>query len=221
MRASAGGFVSATHDALVLSLDDARAVGLQPGYLDALSGRYQQLCGTAAPLRAEDLFLTRYHTVGTRIGREWYASATAPVGRFTTTFSYETYGLTAFGVPAVAGRTTLIAGAQLPGIPLHRASGLFSGRSGALEYAVGAQAVSGNNAAGLPGYVTFSAGLREQLHGGQLTLAAQNLGGTRAGWYASSALAAGVATTGGSVFAPAVPLVPVWSLKYDFGAVAH
>jgi hypothetical protein len=218
---TAGGFYAVTTHALAPALE-SNAVALPAGYLDLVERSHAQLCGGAPGLSAADLFLTRYHTVGRRVGAEWYLSQTTRSGAFALTTSFERYALVAHGVPVPSPGvvTTLVEGAQALGVPLERASAILSVNRRGLAAALGLQYVSGNNAAHLPAHLTASVGAQAPLGRGTLTLSGRNALHGYAGAFASPRYAEGFATTLGPVFPLATPIQPTWTLRYEFATHA-
>ncbi|HTD36763.1 MAG TPA: hypothetical protein VK669_04550 [Candidatus Limnocylindrales bacterium] len=215
VQVTAGGFASVTTNALAAAAD-AGAVDLPAGYLDALGTGYRSVCGAGA-LAASDVYLTRYVTVPRRVGREWYTTATAQLGALTGTASYETYSAYALGVPAPGpgAVSTLVDGAQLWNVPLHRASVLLAYPTARFTAAAGATYVSANNALHLPAYVSGSAGVRVRAGSGFLTLSRQHLFGGSTGIFTAARYAASTATTGRPVQFLGTPVEPAWTLRYD------
>ena len=122
-------------------------------------------------------------------------------------------------VPAPGfGVTSLIANAQLDGVPLHRAHAVLSRRAGNAIASLAAQYVDGHNAAHLPGHVTVAAGLQLQLGrnlgAGTLAISVQNLFHAYAGDVASPRYALPVASTGAPIGVLATPVTPAWRVRY-------
>jgi len=117
-------------------------------------------------------------------------------------------------------------GAQLPGVPLHRA-GLtldYHAPHSHVEELVDAQYVSGNNRQNLPSYVTTDAGAAIALEHGTLTLAATNIFNQHGVLFATPAGAVPYVTFGGAVLPTlAEPLSPrnysiTYAVKFGEGA---
>ncbi len=211
---SAGGFVSAGRDGLVFP---ASALGatLDPAYRAQVASDVALLC-PGRTLGAADLFVQRYESVPRLSGREWFVDATLPLGALRAEATYETYSLTAPQLPAdLAGiPSTLVAGAQVPGVPLHRANLLLSYRRLRFVAAAALQYTSDNNVDALPGHVTVAAGLQLPAGPGVVAFAAQNLFGAYSGTYVSPMFAVPLATSSGVLPTLAIPLRPAWSLRY-------
>jgi hypothetical protein len=214
-QVTVGGFTSVTTNALAVAADSG-AVAFPAGYTDALAAGYGSVCGGTPPA-APNVYLTRYVTVPRSIAREWYASVTTQAGPFTLTGAYETYSAFASGLPAPrAGvTTTLVNGAQLWNIPLHRASLLVAYPTARFTAAVGATYVSANNAAHLPAYVSGSAGVRVRAGNGFVSVSRQHLFGGATGVFTSARFAAATDTSGRPVQFLATPPQPTWTLRYD------
>ncbi len=214
-QVSVGGFTSVTTNALAVAADSG-AVAFPAGYVDSLAAGFNSVCG-GTPIAASDVYLTRYVTVPRSIAREWYASATTQAGPLTVTAAYETYSAFASGLPAPRPgvTSTLVDGAQLWNIPLHRGSLLVAYPTARFTAAVGATFVSANNAAHLPAYINGSAGVRARAGNGFLTLSRQHLFGGNTGVFTSARYAAATETSGRPVQFLATPLEPTWTLRYD------
>ncbi|HXM19649.1 MAG TPA: TonB-dependent receptor [Candidatus Tumulicola sp.] len=109
-----------------------------------------------------------------------------------------------------------IPGAQLPGVPLHRAGMTldFKPPRSSIEWLADAQYVSSNNSQNLPGYVTTDAGVAIQFTHGTLTIAGTNLLNKFGGVFATPANAVPLPTLGG----PPLPTVarPLAPRQYSF-----
>jgi hypothetical protein len=214
---TAGGFYAQTTDALVVT-SSSGGLALPNGYLQALDTSYSNLCG-GQTLASNGVFLTHYTTVPRRVGAEWYVSSSTSIGPLVVQTGYETYSVFATGLPAVLMGTTstLVDGAQLWNVPMHRASLLIAYPHRSLTAALGLAYVSSNNAAHLPAYVMASAGVRMLLRrGGIVTFSAQNLFGRYSDVFQSPRFAATSATTQAPVAFLATPLTPTWTLRYEF-----
>ncbi len=211
---SAGGFASEGRDMLVAPTSTLSA-DLGPAYLTGLQHAFGALCGGAA-LAPDAIYVHRYQTVPRLRGREAYVDAVIPLGALRGELTYETYSLVAPVVPAPAPGTvsTLIAGHQVDGIPLHRANLLFSYRKAHAVYALALQYVSDNNADALPAHLTATLGAQVPLGPGILSGSLENAFHTYEGAYASPRWAVGLATNGAPVPTIASPLRSTWRLHY-------
>jgi hypothetical protein len=211
---TAGGFVSEGRDMLVDPVSSL-GVAVDPGYVSALQRTYAGLCG-GAQLAGERIFMQQYQTVPRLRGREFYLDGVLPLGALRGELTYETYSLAAPVVPAVPAGTvsSLVAGGQLAGIPLHRANLLLSYRHGGVVYASALQYVGGNNAQNLPGYLRATFGAQAPLGPGVLSGSVENALGAYAGAFTSPRWAVGLASNGAPIPTLAVPLRTVWRLHY-------
>jgi hypothetical protein len=214
-KVTLGGFVSQTTNALVIAASASNAA-LPPGYLDELNAQYASLCG-GAPLTPSDLYLTHYVSVPRQIDKEGYASSSTSFGRFGLVTGYETYSAVALGVSKLSQGTnsTLINGAQIWNIPLHRASAVLSYRDQDATFGLGITYVSANSSSHLPANFVTSAGIRLATRGGIVTLSMQNLFHQDVSEFNSASLSAPTAMTGAPVGFIATPITPTWSLHYD------
>ncbi|HEY0384222.1 MAG TPA: hypothetical protein VGC72_18690 [Candidatus Elarobacter sp.] len=213
---AAGGFRSVAQNALVRVISSAAPGAFDASYNAALSQVATTLCGGAL---APDLYVRAYTTVPRLLGDEWYVTYGVARKGWRLDLAYETYALRAPVVPAHgAGVTSLIANAQLDGVPMHRAHAVLSHRAGGTIASLAAQYVDGHNAAHLPGHVIVAAGLQFQLGrglgGGTLAISAQNLFHAYAGDVASSRYALPVASTGAPIGVLATPVTPAWRIRY-------
>jgi hypothetical protein len=213
---TAGGFLSDGHDMLVFA-QSGLSSSLDPAYRAQLQQNFGVLC-PGENLTASDIYVQRYESVPSVLGREWFVDGAIPFGPFRAELSYETYSLYApTGAPDLANvATALVPGSQLPGVPLHRANALFSYSHRHSIVALALQYTSVNNAENLPGHVTASLGAQIPFGPGVLALSAQNLLGAFSGTYASPRNAVPLGSTGAPVPTLAIPLRPVWSIRYIF-----
>lgn len=210
-----GGFYTVTRNALVVGAESG-ASPLSPQYMQTLNAQYAYLCG-GAPLRASDVYLTRYVTEPVRIGKEAYVSATTSLGVLSLTAGFEIYSATVFGLPETARSSfsTLINGSQIWNVPLHRGSAIFAYSPRRFTAALGLLYTGGNNAAHLPANLNASVGLKIPIRDAALTLSAQNIFHTYDGSFVSTALSEPSSTTGEPVSFFATPMTTTWSLKYE------
>ena len=213
---TAGGFVSTTRNALVIA-SSSNSVPLSSAYLNALNTQYQALCGGPA-LNASDVYLAHYVTVPQRVDREGFLSTTSAFGRWGLITGYEVYSARALGLAPIQPGTnsTLIDGAQIWNVPLHRGSAIVTYRAGALTIALGALYTGDNNSAHLRGNAIFSGGLQYRMRQGTLNFSAQNIFHTVASTFTSPQFSAATPMTGAPVSFLATPVTPSWSLRYDW-----
>jgi hypothetical protein len=216
---SGGAFVSYFTNLLVQPTTQIDPSALPAGYAGALGKIAQTACPGETSLA--DVFVQNYQTVAHAIGREWFGDAKFPLGPLRAEATYETYSMVATSLPAsLAGaRTSLIAGSQLPGIPLHRANLILSYGHGPALLAAALQYVSDNNALHLPGHVTTSAGLQLRTASGTLSLSAINLFRAYGGAFATSRYAVALPAPGSAIPVLATPEAATWQLRYttNFG----
>ena len=93
-----------------------------------------------------------------------------------------------------------IPGAQVPGVPMHRAGLTLDYKTprSAFEYLLTAQYTGGNNWQNLPAHTVVDAGISTLLSRGTLTFAANNVFNTYGGIFAGSAYAVPYTTLGGT-----------------------
>ena len=211
---SAGGFASEGRDMLVAPTASL-STDLGPAYLGGLQRAFGAVCGGAA-LAPDAVYVHRFQTVPRLRGREAYVDAVLPLGALRTELTYETYSLVAPVVPAPAPGTvsSLIAGRQIDGIPLHRANLLLSYRRSRAVYALALQYVSANNADALPAHLTATFGTQVPLGPGILSGSLENAFHTYEGAFASPRWAVGLATNGAPIPTIASPLRSTWRLHY-------
>jgi hypothetical protein len=211
---SAGGFASEGRDMLV---SPTATLSADPGaaYLDGLQRAYGALCGGAG-LTPDAIYVRRFVTVPRLRGREMYADAIVPLGALRGELTYERYSLVAPVVPVPAPGTvsTLVAGGQIGGVPLHRANALFSYRKARAVYALALQYVSANNADALPAHLTATLGAQVPLGPGIVSGSLENAFHAYDAAYASSRWAVGLPTNGAPVPTIASPLRSTWRLRY-------
>ena len=213
---TAGGFLSDGHDMLVFATSQLSSA-LDPAYRAQLAQNFGVLC-PGETLAASDMYVQRYESVPSLTGREWFLDGTIPFGAFRAELSYETYSLfTSSGAPDLQNvATALVPGAQLAGVPLHRANALFSYARRRAVVALALQYTSVNNAENLPGHVTAALGAQIPFGAGVFAVSVQNLLGAYSGTYVSPRYSVPLSSTGAPIPTLAIPLRPVWSLRYLF-----
>jgi hypothetical protein len=211
---TAGGFLSAGRDMLVFATSQLSSA-LDPAYRAQLAENFGVLC-PGETLAASDIYVQRYESVPKVTGREWFVDGTIPFGAFRTEVSYETYSLfSPTGAPELQNVVTaLVPGAQLAGVPLHRANALLSYSRRRSVVALALQYTSANNAENLPGHVTAALGAQIPFGPGVFAVSAQNLLGSYSGTFVSPRYAVPLGSTGAPIPTLAIPLRPVWSLRY-------
>lgn len=211
----AGGFISETRDALVSTL--AQDVGdLDRGYVSALQQGFARLC-SGMSLAASGIFGERFESVPTLMSREWYIEPKIHLRDFVVQAMYETNSSYVPSLPAdlLGIKSALIRGAQIDGIPLHRAN-LVVGYDANHRFrsAVAVQYVSNNNSNHLPSYAETSVGAEARLGDGTLHFSIQNLFNVYNYAFDSPAFAQPTATSTSFLYLPATPVPRTWSLGY-------
>lgn len=201
-----------------------------PAYLAGVQQSYIASCGAAAQtLTPENLFFEvnafapRITYDGGELSAHLEASRNVSVD-----FAYGLMLARAYGSGGLifSNGSTVIAGMQLPSVPLHTANLSVAariGRAGVTALA-NVRYVSSNNPNNLPAYTTVDAGLQMPLKmGGRLTASLLNLTNTQGGTFATTHSAVPLPTLSGAFATIATPLVPhsinvSWSIPFGFGA---
>jgi hypothetical protein len=208
----AGAFISDISNALVQAT--VPDVLLPPDYLSSLDRFFATLCPTHS-LPVSDVFVQRYETVPVLRQQEWYIDDTRKLGNVSIELSYETFSDTAALLSSERGGVgTLVPGAQLPNVPLHRASVIVAVTHGKTIVALAARFVSANNAENLPGHLTVDSGVQFPIGFGRIEASAQNIFAAYSGRFTSPLYAVWIPTTRFALPTLATPLQTTWSLRY-------
>jgi Carboxypeptidase regulatory-like domain len=190
----------------------ADALHLPPDYLAGVGAvaRSPYVCGAGTPVPAV-LFTTQL--LADQISRGVTAGGSVQLGSRTTLAAYAAVQsrFATGGDTRTAGLGSLTPlGAQIPGVPLHRAGLVASSRLGrALDVLANVSYTAGNNASRLPAYTVLNAGFALPLRYGSLAIVEQNLTNRFAAPIASSALAVPLARAGAAPLPVlASPLAP-------------
>jgi len=215
-----GAFRSDVTNALVSA--NVTGYALPAGYGAELNAFFDTLC-PGRTLGPANTFVQRYESVDVLRQAEWYVDATRRFGPVSLEAFYETFADAPEQTPAgiLGERTTLVAGAQLANVPLHRAGLTLAFARRTAMLALGARFVSANNEANLPSHVVSDAGLRVPLAPGTLEASVQNLFGAYEGLVSSPRYAVPLQTTAAPLYTLATPLQRTWTLHYTVGVGPH
>jgi hypothetical protein len=177
-----------------------------PGFGGGASAAYGLACGGAQPFALADVLVAQPVRVPVETTMGFSAAASVRLGpslvvvpAYTATIAHADALDGRFGVP----RSVLVAGAQLPGVPMHRWSLVadYKPARGGPEAILTLQHVGENNPNRLPAYTLAGAGLAVPLAHGNLVVSATNLTDRFAGAFASPQNAVPLATNAGAPFA--------------------
>ena len=211
-----GGYVGSERNAFVQGVAEG-PLPVSAGYLAALGPIFAATC-PGRELSASSLYGSRYVQAGDVRSREAFVSARRRIGHATLSGFYEVLSKSASSAH-VNGLVTssIVPGAQLPFVPLHRANLQLSYETPKLVWGIDGLYTSANNAANLPGHVELLAGVGVGLGHGILTLSVDNPFASFGGTFASSRYAVPIQTTTGPFNVLATPLSSSWTLKYTLG----
>lgn len=217
-----GGLYSRISNALVQA-EIADPSALPPGYIESLGNAYTLVCAPA-PFNASNTVLQRYESLPVVEQREWFVEAERRFGAVRVGAFVERFGDVAVLIPDHLGgqRTDLIAGEQLPQIPVLRSALTVSAPVAAVTLAVGPRTLSGGNAENRPTRSLVDLGARLPLRVGTLELSAQNVFAKYAAQFATQRNAVPLATTLGAPFPTlAYPIPSSWSIRYVLSHIRH
>ena len=222
LEVSAGGFVSAEHNALVSGFAEQN-LGLDAAYIAKVSDVYAATCGSLVPLPASRIFGQRFSQANALLSQEGFLAAKVRRGRFSGAAFIELLSrhIADGPSPLHSTSTTLIPNQQLPFVPLQRANLMVSYDSPRIVAALDALFTSVNNTQNLPGHIELFVGLGYNAPTGFLSLSVENPLNAYSGSFISSRYAVPLASSKGPFSALAKPISSVWTLKYQFSVNSH